>query len=34
VDLPVTKIGSLEEVPAVHQLLVEGRGRGKYVVKL
>lgn len=34
VDLPVTEAGSLEEVPAVHQLLAEGRGTGKYVTAL
>lgn len=34
VDLPVSEIGSLSEVPAVHQLLAQGRGRGKYVVRL
>ncbi|QPP10245.1 zinc-binding dehydrogenase [Streptomyces bathyalis] len=33
VDLPVTEIDSLDDVPAVHQLLAEGSGRGKYVVK-
>jgi NADPH2:quinone reductase len=30
-DLAVTEVGSLGEVPAVHQLLAEGRGIGKYV---
>jgi NADPH2:quinone reductase len=30
-DLAVTQVGSLDEVPAVHQLLAEGRGIGKYV---
>jgi NADPH:quinone reductase len=31
VELTVTEVGSLDQVPAVHQLLAEGRGRGKYV---
>jgi NADPH2:quinone reductase len=31
VELAVTELGGLDEVPAVHQLLAEGRGRGKYV---
>jgi NADPH:quinone reductase len=31
VELAVTEVGSLDQVPAVHQLLAEGRGRGKYV---
>jgi NADPH2:quinone reductase len=30
-DVALTTVGSLEEVPAVHQLLAEGRGTGKYV---
>lgn len=30
-EVPVTKVGSLEEVPAVHQLLSDGGGIGKYV---
>lgn len=33
-DLAVTEIGSLGQVPAAHQLLAEGRGRGKYVAAL
>ena len=33
-DISVTEIGSLADVPAVHQLLAEGRGDGKYVVRL
>jgi NADPH2:quinone reductase len=33
-DVAVTEIGSLAEVPAVHQLLADGRGNGKYVVRL
>ncbi|MGI5226705.1 quinone oxidoreductase family protein [Actinoallomurus sp. CA-142502] len=32
-DLPVTEAGALAEVPEIHQLLAEGRGRGKYVVR-
>jgi NADPH2:quinone reductase len=32
-DLPVTEIGSLDEVAGVQQRLAEGRGTGKYVVK-
>lgn len=32
VDVMLTEIGSLEEVPAIHQLLADGRGTGKYVV--
>jgi NADPH:quinone reductase len=31
VGLAVTEVGSLDQVPAVHQMLAEGRGRGKYV---
>jgi NADPH:quinone reductase len=34
VDLAVTEIGSLDQVPVVHQLLAEGRGSGKYVAVL
>jgi NADPH2:quinone reductase len=30
-DVAVTQVDSLGEVPAVHQLLAEGRGSGKYV---
>lgn len=33
-DIPITEVGSLAEVPAVHQLLAEGRGDGKYVARL
>lgn len=33
-DVPVTEVGSLVEVPGVHQLLAEGRGAGKYVVRI
>ncbi|MEV1174786.1 zinc-binding dehydrogenase [Nonomuraea sp. NPDC049784] len=33
-DLLITEVGSLADVPAVHQLLAEGRGEGKYVVHL
>ena len=33
-DIAVTEVGSLADVPAVHQLLAEGRGDGKYVVRL
>ncbi len=31
-DLAVTEVDSLDQVPAVHQLLAEGGGAGKYVV--
>jgi NADPH:quinone reductase len=34
VSLAVTDIGSLDQVPAVHQMLAEGRGSGKYVAAL
>lgn len=30
-SIPVTVVGSLDEVPATHQLLADGRGSGKYV---
>ena len=30
----VREIGSLAEVPAVHQLLADGRGEAKYVARL
>jgi len=30
-DIAITEVGSLADVPAVHQLLAEGRGDGKYV---
>jgi NADPH:quinone reductase len=33
-DIAVTEVGSLAEVPAVHQLLAEGHGEGKYVARL
>jgi NADPH:quinone reductase len=33
-DTAITEIGSLADVPAVHQLLAEGHGVGKYVVHL
>ncbi|ETK30952.1 quinone oxidoreductase family protein [Microbispora sp. ATCC PTA-5024] len=33
-DVPVTEVGSLAEVPAVHQLLAEGRGEGKYAARV
>lgn len=33
-DIAVTEVGSLAEVAAVHQLLAEGRGTGKYVARL
>jgi len=33
-DIAITEVGSLADVPAVHQLLAEGRGHGKYVVRL
>lgn len=33
-ELPVTVLDDLAEVPAVHQLLADGRGSGKYVVRL
>ena len=32
--IAVTEVGSLADVPAVHQLLAEGRGDGKYVARL
>jgi NADPH2:quinone reductase len=32
--LAITEVGSLADVPAVHQSLAEGRGSGKYVVRL
>jgi NADPH2:quinone reductase len=34
VGLSVTEIDGLAAVPAVHQLLAEGRGQGKYVVRV
>jgi NADPH2:quinone reductase len=33
-DIAITEIDSLADVPAVHQLLAEGRGDGKYVARL
>lgn len=33
-DIAITEVGSLADVPAVHQLLAEGRGDGKYVVRV
>jgi NADPH:quinone reductase len=33
-DIAITEVDSLEDVPAVHQLLAEGRGDGKYVAHL
>jgi NADPH2:quinone reductase len=33
-DVPLTVVPSLGEVPAVHQLMAEGKGSGKYVVAL
>ena len=33
-DLTVTEAASLADVPAIHQLLAEGRGSGKYVARL
>lgn len=33
-NIPITEIGSLEEVCAVHQLLSDGRGSGKYVASV
>jgi NADPH2:quinone reductase len=33
-DIAITEIDSLANVPAVHQLLAEGRGDGKYVARL
>jgi NADPH2:quinone reductase len=33
-DIAVTEVSSLAEVPAVHQLLADGRGEGKYVARL
>ena len=32
--IAITEVGSLADVPAVHQLLAEGRGDGKYVALL
>lgn len=33
-DVALTRVGSLAGVPAVHQLLADGRGNGKYVVRV
>ena len=33
-DIALTEVGSLADVPAVHQLLAQGRGEGKYVARL
>jgi NADPH2:quinone reductase len=33
-DIAITKVGSLAEVSAVHDLLGQGRGEGKYVARL
>jgi NADPH:quinone reductase len=33
-DIAITEVGSLADVPAVHQLLAEGCGDGKYVARL
>ena len=33
-DIAITEVGALADVPAVHQLLAEGRGDGKYVAHL
>jgi NADPH2:quinone reductase len=33
-DIAITEVGSLAAVPAVHELLAEGRGDGKYVARL
>jgi NADPH2:quinone reductase len=33
-DIAITETASLADVPAIHQLLAEGRGAGKYVVHL
>jgi NADPH2:quinone reductase len=32
--VPITEVRSLAEVPATQQLLAEGRGTGKYVVRI
>ena len=32
--ISVTEVGSLEEVPAVHDRLAAGRGTGKYVARI
>jgi NADPH2:quinone reductase len=33
-DIPITQVTALTDVPAVHQLLAHGRGNGKYVATL
>ncbi|NUR87725.1 MAG: zinc-binding dehydrogenase [Nonomuraea sp.] len=33
-DVAVTDLGTLSDVPAVHQLLANGRGAGKYVARI
>ena len=33
-DIAITEVSSLAEVPAVHQLLADGHGEGKYVARL
>lgn len=33
-DIAITEVSSLADVPAVHQLLAEGRGDGKYAARL
>jgi NADPH2:quinone reductase len=33
-DIAITEVGSLADVPAVHELLADGRGDGKYVARL
>jgi NADPH:quinone reductase len=33
-DVPVTEVGSLAEVPQAQQLLAQGRGHGKYVARV
>lgn len=32
--MPASETGTLQEVPAIHQLLADGRGRGKYIISL
>lgn len=32
--VPVTELGSLDEVAATHQLLADGHSRGKYIVPM
>jgi NADPH2:quinone reductase len=33
-DIAITQVASLADAPAIHQLLAEGRGDGKYVARL